>query len=205
MKLLLVDDHALLLDTMSSYLQGAGSFEVFTSSGLEEALSLMAELDSVDLVVMDHSMEGMDGTKGLEAVMKQAGGRPVAIMSGVASKTDIKQAMEAGAAGFLPKTISGRSLVAALQFMGAGERFLPADLDLRETQAVYQAGPSGGLTAREIDVLRGLCAGWSNKEIARELGLQEPTIKLHVQTACRKLGARNRTLAAIMAKEKGIC
>jgi DNA-binding NarL/FixJ family response regulator len=86
--------------------------------------------------------------------------------------------------------------------MTAGERYLPLDL------ARPNAEPGGtptSLSPREREVLAGLCAGEANKEIARNLGLREPTIKLHVKMVCRKLGARNRTHAAMIARERSLC
>ena len=70
---------------------------------------------------------------------------------------------------------------------------------------VEQPAADAGLSPREREVLSGLGAGHANKEIARDLGLREPTIKLHVKLLCRKLGARNRTHAAMIARERGLC
>jgi DNA-binding NarL/FixJ family response regulator len=92
-------------------------------------------------------------------------------------------------------------MVAAVRIMAAGERFLPMGL-LTPDPAPGQVGAL--LTGREVTVLRGICAGKSNKEIARDLDLQEVTVKLHVKTLSRKLGARNRTHAAMIARNGGL-
>ena len=86
--------------------------------------------------------------------------------------------------------------------MAAGERYAPIAF-MTEHEAPPQNPLAAKLTVREIEVLGGLVAGKSNKEIARDLELQEVTIKLHVKTLCRKLGARNRTHAAMIAKDAG--
>ena len=89
------------------------------------------------------------------------------------------------------------SLAAAIQFIAGGDVFVPYGF-LEQADAK----PTGDLTMREMQVLRGLTEGRSNKDIARELDLQEVTIKLHVKTLCRKLGARNRTQAAMIARDR---
>ena len=90
-------------------------------------------------------------------------------------------------------------MVGAIRLMAAGETFFPFNL-----MQQAEARTVGNLTERETEVLRGLGEGKSNKEIARDLDLQEVTIKLHVKTLCRKLDARNRTQAAMLARDKGL-
>ncbi len=125
-------------------------------------------------------------------------------MSGTAQRAVAEQALSEGAAGFLPKTMSTKSLIAAARFMAAGEIYAPlAMMTEREAQPATVAGAQ--LTPRELEVLKLLCRGLANKEIARELDLQEPTVKLHVKTLYRKIDAKNRTHAAMIAKEAGLC
>ena len=92
-------------------------------------------------------------------------------------------------------------MVAAVRLMAKGERFAPMGL---LTADMAPGAPLAALTAREVTVLRGICEGKSNKEIARDLGLQEVTVKLHVKTLSRKLEAKNRTHAAMIAKAGGM-
>ena len=108
-----------------------------------------------------------------------------------------------GAIGFIPKTMGAQSLLNAVRFMAAGEIYVPVDL-MREEPAAPAHPLAAKLSPRENEVLSGLCKGQSNKEIARDLDLQEVTIKLHVRTLCRKLEAKNRTQAAMIAKEAGL-
>jgi DNA-binding NarL/FixJ family response regulator len=88
--------------------------------------------------------------------------------------------------------------------MAAGEVYAPV-LRTADRKANTEAATIGPLTPRELDVLRRLCRGMANKEIARDLDLQEVTVKLHVKTLYRKIDARNRTHAAMIAKEAGLC
>ncbi len=203
MRLLLADDHDLVLETLSAFLTAEGEFEVETCGSLDAACKKMAEDIVYDLVLLDYSMPGMNGLDGLERALKSSFGKPVAIMSGTATKAVAQQAIDAGAIGFLPKTMAAKSMVNAVRFMAMGETYVPLDF-LNAEEKASDAPLAKKLSARELQVLDGLCRGQSNKEMARELDLQEVTIKLHVKTLCRKLEAKNRTHAAMIAKEAGI-
>ncbi|MEJ6391911.1 response regulator transcription factor [Gymnodinialimonas sp. 2305UL16-5] len=203
MRLLLADDHDLVLETLSAFLTNQGEFEVETCGSLEAACEKIGSDIAYDLVLLDYSMPGMNGLEGLQRAIKASYGRPVAIMSGTTTKAVAQQAIDAGAIGFLPKTMAAKSLVNAVRFMAMGETYVPLDfLNAEEPEA--ETPLSDLLSERELQVLNGLCRGLANKEIARELDLQEVTIKLHVKTLCRKLDAKNRTHAAMIGKDAGI-
>ncbi|MCY6379630.1 response regulator transcription factor [Hoeflea prorocentri] len=203
MRLLLADDHDLVLETLSAFLTAQGEFEVETCGSLDAACEKMANDILYDLVLLDYSMPGMNGLEGLARALETSFGKPVAIMSGTANKSVAQEAIDAGAIGFLPKTMAAKSLVNAVRFMAMGETYVPLDFINAEDE-VSDAPLAKLLSERELQVLGGLCRGLSNKEIARELDLQEVTIKLHVKTLSRKLEAKNRTHAAMIAKEAGI-
>lgn len=198
MRILIADDHDLVRETIAAFLQREGEAQVWTASTLDEAISVTEETGSFDLVLLDYNMPGMNGLEGL-AKMKQANEeRPVALLSGNASRAVAEEAINSGAAGFVPKTLASRSMASAVKFMAAGEVFVPYDFMQQDDTTV------GSLSQRETDVLRGICEGKSNKEIARDLDLQEVTIKLHVKTLSRKLNARNRTHAAMIARDMNL-
>lgn len=199
MRILIADDHNLVRDTISLFLEAEGKASVRKASSLDEAMALVAEEHPFDMVMLDFKMPGMLGLEGLSRMLSAIPNVPVAVISGSASPQVAQEAIARGASGFLPKTLGAKSMMSAIRLMAAGEIFVPFDF-------MRQADPKkvANLTERETQVLDGLCAGKSNKEIARDLDLQEVTIKLHVKMLCRKLEARNRTQAAMIAKERNL-
>ena len=191
MRILVADDHDLVRETLASFLVNSdGITDVDTAATLDDALTTVAGADPFDLILLDYNMPGMNGLTGLTRMKDTAGQTPVAILSGTASPAVAHAAIEAGAMGFVPKTLASKSMVSAVKFMAMGEVYAPFDF-----MQQAQDKTVGNLTERETAVLKGLCEGKSNKEIALDLNLQEVTIKLH---------ARNRPHAAILAKERSL-
>jgi len=199
MRILIADDHELVRDTIAMFLESEGIAEIVSVATHKEAVQAADTTGSFDLVLLDYSMPGMNGLAGLAQMIEANDGRPVAVFSGTANSAIAKEAIVKGAAGFLPKTLGARSMVSAIRFMAAGETFVPYDFMQQNEEKTV-----GNLTERETDVLKGLSQGKSNKEIARDLDLQEVTIKLHVKTLCRKLDAKNRTQAAMIARDRDL-
>ena len=191
------------------------------------ALASMEEDHNRDLVILDLRMPGMNGLEGMKRMRELYPDVFVALMSGMAEKQDIKAAMDLGAIGYFPKTMSGKALLQAIQLVLTGEKFVPLDSttntamssyapdnDLSSSRNAYTGvvkqkdaafnKENIRLTPRETEVLGYLGHGASNKEIAEALGLQVVTVKLHVRGVCRKLGAKNRTQAALRARELGV-
>lgn len=201
MKLLIADDHDLVRETLAAFLLTEGFDRVETVATLPEALTAM-QATAFDLVLLDYAMPGMFGLEGLDQALAVAAGRPVALISGTTSRELAETALQEGAAGFVPKTLGSGAIAAAIRYMISGAKFSPIGLLSDDAASM---GEGHGLTRREVDVLRGLCQGQSNKEIARDLAIQEVTVKLHVKTLSRKLDARNRTHAAMIARTNGLC
>lgn len=203
MKVLLADDHDLVRNTIAAFLTSGGDMGVTQAKSFEEVRALLAERAPFDVVLLDYDMPGMEGLGSLREALALNKDKPVALISGTADKTVAEAALEQGGAGFLPKSMPASSLVNAIKFMAMGEKYAPLDFMTAEDPAASHP-LRRKLTDREFDVLDGLCRGLANKEIARELDLQEVTIKLHVKTLCKKLEAKNRTHAAVIAKEAGL-
>ena len=178
--ILIADDHDLVRDTIAAYLETVDGFNVFTAHDLATALEVMSGLDSIDLLI--------PATK-------------VALMSGVANRDVANEAMKRHARGFIPKSLSAVSFINAIKFILLGEKYLPFDL-VSSAPAGKNHGDFTNVSAREMQTLEQLCIGLSNKEIARNLDIQEVTVKLHVKNIFSKLGVSNRTQAALFAKER---
>lgn len=227
MKLLLADDHALFRDTLAQYIGSAEPKAEITLAGdFHEALNCLNRNPNYDLVLLDLRMPGMNGIEGFKTIRRQFPDMPVALLTGYAESSDIKGVMDLGAAGYFPKTMSGKTLLKAIQLVLSGERFIPIDQKTNGIMPAYHGEkPSfangdfygtlkpgndshaprvSRLTPREEEVLSFLIKGESNKDIANALGLQVVTVKLHVRGICRKLNAKNRTQAALKARELGL-
>jgi two-component system, NarL family, nitrate/nitrite response regulator NarL len=197
MRILVADDHDLVRETLAAFLEHEGFEEVRMASTLDDAIAVTQASGSFDLVLVDYDMPGMLGLEGLQRMMAANDGRPVALISGSVTTNIAEAALAMGAAGYVPKTLGSRSMVAAARFMVAGEIYAPLSLMKKDTTLADTL-----LSPREVDVLRGICEGKSNKEIARDHDLQEVTVKLHVKTMSRKLEAKNRTHAAMIARDR---
>ncbi|MDZ7575643.1 MAG: response regulator transcription factor [Pseudotabrizicola sp.] len=198
--MLLADDHDLFRESVAAMVSADGKVEVVSVSGLQAALDMLAK-QHFDLVLLDYQMPGMNGLEGLGRAINAAPKVPVAVMSGTTLRDLANEALACGAVGFVPKTLGIKAMIAAVKRMAAGEIFAP--LSMLDDPPPLGA-PLDDLTRREREVLEGICDGKSNKEIARDLDIQEVTIKLHVKTLTRKLGAKNRTHAAMIARDSGM-
>lgn len=217
MKLLIADDHALFRDALVQYIERSDPDSTVTlAKDLKEALHCLDNDPHQDLVILDLRMPGMHGLEGVKRVRERYPDVQVALMSGVAEEKDVQSALDLGVCGYFPKTLSGRALLSAIRHVVEGDVFVPGGLEENQTfmPSYYSDQQSTinnvksikdlNLTPRESEVLTYLVDGAANKEIARALDLQIVTVKLHVRGICRKLNAKNRTQAALLAKELGV-
>jgi DNA-binding NarL/FixJ family response regulator len=214
MKILVADDHPLYREAVRSQMERL--FEgvvVREAAQIEEAVALANEAGTpFDLFLIDFTMPGMSLTA-LSDLAKTHPSVPIAVISGTAEPADVRAALQAGARGFIPKTATSGQLAHALKLLLAGGSSVPADVMLALVEREEEAldAHSGlvpawfaALTVREVDVLKAVSRGLANKEIARELALAEVTVKLHLRSIFRKIGARSRAEAAVIATKAGI-
>lgn len=185
------------------------------------------EIDGpVDLVLLDLNMPGMNRMEGLARMRAIAGDTPVVILTGSVEAGDVHAAAEAGAAGYIPKTLNATAMVNALRLVLSGERYFPSfafnaprtstpQPSIRPATTgtpnatpaiktnVNGDNPLAKLDERENQIVGMMVDGATNKMIARELGLQEVTIKVHTRKIYRKLGAANRSQAIRIIMESG--
>ncbi|MFQ5619693.1 MAG: response regulator [Rhodospirillales bacterium] len=217
MRILLADDHTLVRENLRDFLHGlAPDVVVLEAETFPEAETIASRHARLDLVILDLLMPGMDGLAGLRHMLKLKPNVPVVILSGSTRQSDVVGAIELGAKGFVPKTISSKALLNALRMILAGETYVPSAV-LRAAAAEngddsLAGGPGGGakedpaqkLTRRQQQVLDLLVRGHTNKRIAKELDLKEITVKIHLQSVFRKFGVSNRTQAVALAFQRGM-
>lgn len=198
-RLLVADDHALILEMIELFIENVPDMSVRTALSLDRAIEEIEKSGSFDLVLLDLDMPGMNGLEGLERALVANAGKPVGIFTGNPTSRVVDDTMKLGGAGVIPKTTTMRTLANAVRFMVAGEKYLPMDM-MRE-QLAAQSGIVSALSEREMAVLTELASGSPNREIGEALHLAEATIKMHVKSICKKLGVANRTQAVITAKK----
>ena len=201
-RILVADDHEMILDIARMYLDQQGDMSVVTVMDLDAALAAFRDEGPFDIVLLDYQMPGMDGLSGLVKMVSLAEDRPVAIITGNPTRNLMKQALDAGAAGIISKSLPIRSLANSIRFIHSGETYIP--LHLMQEDESSKSTDTGPLSAREMTVLGYLGEGRKNKEIAMSLGLSEGTVKMHVMSICKKLEATNRTQSVIIARDMGL-
>lgn len=231
MKILIADDHTLFRDVLVQYLKRAEpKCTIEIAKDFNAAYHIIENDQNFDLVLLDYCMPGMFGLDGIQKIIDTYPSLRVALMSGLAEEDVVEKALDMGVVAYFPKTLSGKALLGAIQLVLTGERYVPLDQKTEKIMPSYyadarlngHASPSGyggmesaqagfedflkskSLTPREKEVLKFIMQGYSNKEIANTLDLQIVTVKLHVRGVCRKLEAKNRTQAAMIAREMGV-
>lgn len=200
-KLLIVDDHPLFRDGLAALLrQAAADVIVRQASSAEEALRVVDE-EIFDAMFMDLLMPGMCGEPAIREFARRNPDLPVIVLSSSESPSDVRRVINAGASGYIPKSATAQTVVSALQLVLSGNIYVPPLLVSPAGKAahddVYDSPRSvTQLTDRQVDVLRYLRDGLTNKEISANLGIAEKTVKVHIAAIFKTLNVVNRTQAA---------
>lgn len=209
MKVLLIDDHALFRRGLRLMLRELAA-DMDLSEAEDCAHALAVGHENFDLILLDMNMPGVNGLDGLNCI-KQAW--PVAflvVLSGEEGAELIRDAIDQGACGFVPKSSSPEVMITALQLVLAKGIYLPPQVLHGGRAGVLPASPlavtgvPAGMTERQAEVLRLALKGAPNKVIARELSISEGTVKSHLSTVFRLLNVRNRTEALYCAARMGL-
>jgi DNA-binding NarL/FixJ family response regulator len=200
LRILLVDDHFVVRLGLADLLSTEPGFEVVgEASDGEEALEVFINIRP-DVVVMDFELPKLDGPEAVAAIRREDPAACILMLTVSEAEESVWRSVEAGASGYVLKSASREDIVAAVRSVGTGGEYLPPAI-----AAILRARRSRpALSPRENDVLRCLVRGLANKEIADFLGLAEPTIKMHLVSLFEKLGARDRTQAAMLAVQRGL-
>lgn len=202
LSILIADDHTLVRDAVAAALTRDGGFSVQTAGSFGEAFGLVTEGGGFDVLILDVKMPGMNGLNSVKAMASANRDGAVVLFSGNLEPEFVKNAMQSGARGYLPKSLPLKSLASIIRMISTGQEFVPSTITLDTTDS--WAPNKTPLSHKEIAVLREAWAGDTNKEIARKMDLAEVTIKMHMRSICQKLGAKNRTQAAILGQKLGI-
>ena len=199
MRIVLADDHVMIREGLRPFVERiAAGTEVLEAGSLPEVVELL-KAGPVDLVILDLKMPGMNGFQGLVTLRRDFPAIRCVMLSAMADREHVLEAIRLGADGFIPKQLSGAAMVSALQLVMSGERFIPAmlvDGGNGANGGDASAGDLiGRLTPRERDILRLLREGHPNKVIANRLDVSEVTVKSHLGNVFRKLGVQNRLQA----------
>ncbi|CAN7229854.1 response regulator transcription factor [Variovorax sp. LjRoot290] len=210
MNVLMIDDHVMFLQGMKNLLSVlVPELRVETTGEMTNAAKLV-ELAEFDLVLLDWHLADCDGEESIRRLRDAGCMARIVVLSGETNATLIRNSVDLGAAGFIPKKYSSEMMVAALRHVLAGRIFLPLET-LNAAPPDVEAQPNtgndprlAGLTARQMDVYRAAARGLPNKLIARQLNIAESTVKAHLTAVYTALGVRNRTEAAYQASREGI-
>ena len=215
MRILIADDHTLFRRGLKLLLQRLYPKATLHEAGdAEEARRTIDTTGAFDFVLLDLEMPGMNGYAGVRRFVEAQEDHPVIMLSAHVEPEQVLKCVDAGVRGYIPKSVTEDVLRHALALIEAGEVFLPTSLTQRmtrnsgrempnELQHLPGDNPLRLLTRRQCDTLRLLIEGQSNKEIARNLGLLESTVKAHIKVILKKLNAQNRTQAALVATDLG--
>jgi two-component system nitrate/nitrite response regulator NarL len=226
MKLLLADDHAMFRTAVADGLEaliGSGT-EVLEADSYETTQTLLAGTPGIDVVLLDLLMPGFANFEGLAALVRDFPAVPIVVLSGSGQSRYQVEAVRRGARGYIVKNQPLSVLAQIVQIVRDGGTYVstsvldsapqlaeaaaeaPTPLPARESPpagAEESATRLSRLTDRELQILTCLARGASNKQIARDLGITDTTVKVHLRMIFKKLGVSNRTQAAFFARERG--
>ena len=206
-RVMLVDDHAVVREGLKNYLGAVPEFQVVGEASCGSDVVRVAQETKPQVVLMDLVMPEMDGVEATRRLREALPDVKVIVLTSFADDDKLFPALRAGAVAYLLKDVSPRDLAEAISAAARGESRLHPEVTKR-----LMAGMAGGadkrpedlLTDREMDVLRCIARGKSNKEIGAELFISEKTVKSHVGSILDKLGLADRTQAALFAVKHGV-
>jgi DNA-binding NarL/FixJ family response regulator len=204
MRVLVVDDHSLFRDGIGSLLQAANFEVVGGASNGEEAIEAAARLHP-DLILMDVSMPGMNGIEAARQIKSQMPETKIIMLTVSDDDRVLVDAVKAGASGYLLKSLDANEFLAMLEGVQRGESAMQRQTMSRllDSLSDFSREPAIELTARELELLKWVAQGYSNKAVAREMSISPNTVKYHMKSVLQKLGVQNRAEAVATAMRAG--
>ena len=198
-RILAVDDHPLLREGIAAVIDGEDDFElVAEATSGQEAIELF-RIHRPDVTLMDLQMPGMNGLDAMLAIRSQFADARFIVLTTYQGDVQALRALKAGAAGYLLKNMMRKELLETIRIVHSGRRRIPPEIAAELADHVTE----DALSDREVDVLRRVATGNSNKIIASQLNVSEATVKGHMKSILSKLGANDRTHAVTIAMKRG--
>jgi DNA-binding NarL/FixJ family response regulator len=203
-KVLLADDHPLFREGVKPVLQKLDpGLEIIEAIDYPSAFATMHQVREVDLALIDLYMPGMSGVEGVIRFRAAFPGIPLVVLSASELAEDIQRLLAAGALGYVTKSSPSEVILGALRLVLAGGVYVPPSL-LEHHLPEHETARASPLTSRQLEVLRELVKGQSNKQIATALEVTEGTVKIHLAAIFRILKVNNRTEAVLVAQKMGL-
>lgn len=205
-RVMLVDDHAMVRHGLQQLLDGVADLEVVASTSDGSQAAALASEHSPDVVLMDLQMPTVDGVAATKNIVTDVPNTRVVVLTSFSDRERIVAALDAGAVGYLLKDAEPEELVSGIRAAARGESPLHprAARELLAARSTSEAWTSDSLTPREVEVLALVREGLANKQIARRLGISERTVKAHMTSLFQRIGVTDRTQAAIWAERHNI-
>ncbi|OPC95037.1 DNA-binding response regulator [Pasteurella multocida subsp. multocida] len=197
MKVLIIDDHPLMRRGIKQLMELAPNFLVADAGNGSEGISLALQTQP-DLIILDLNMKGLSGLDTLKALRAEGIDARILILTVSDLKSDIFTLIDAGADGYLLKDTEPDALLSQIQRIAQGEVILSDSIKDALIERQMNADPIYSLTDREMDVLRLIATGLSNKQIAGQLFISEETVKVHIRNLFRKLNVHSRVAATVL-------
>jgi len=197
-RLLLADDHPSLRAGLAAILERQSDLKVVAEAGCGR--EVMESQETVDVYVLDLRMPEGDGIQTIKELIARDPAAKVLVLTTFDNEEDVFQSLEAGARGYLLKDTTKEELVAAIRQVHQGERHLPQNIAARLADRLIRPK----LTPREMDVLRLVCRGRTNKEMGAAMFISEETVKSHMKSLFQKLGVHDRAEAVAVAMQRGL-
>ena len=200
MRILVIDDHPIFLAGIEFLISTRHPEHTVQAVNTAERAWEKLRWDHYHVVLLDLNLPGMDGIELLKRMRSNHIDTPTLTMSAETEAALVRQALDAGAQGFLPKSLEPNDMLNAMEAVAVGQRYLPAEVadELAHTRAATR------ITPRQTAVLQLIAEGLSNRDIAAQLNLTEYTVKSHVRALFHALGCKNRTACVHEAKLRGI-
>lgn len=226
MKILIADDHELFLKGLEFILeQNIQNAEIKTAQSYTDIFNILNTTKDFDLVITDLAMPGANWLTAINNIHTTLPDTPIIIISAVFDKELLQQTLDIGVSGYIPKTASNTLMISAINLVLAGGMYIPHELlystknqtfptekqkeyitPLKNLEKIIKKEDNRelkGLTERQIDIVKCIAEGLSNKQIAYKLNLTEGTVKVHITIILKLLNVKNRTSAVIEAAKRG--